>query len=142
MDRRAFIKSSCSACLLAAAGSLPEALLSCAPGAPYEADAPMGLLRIPESIFQETTVRIIRARTFDSDIALEKLGESSYRALILRCTHADNELTFTGSAFNCSLHGSTFDLQGTPTRGPARLPLRQLPLEVSAGMVTVHLPAG
>ena len=142
MDRRAFIKSSCTTCLLAAAGSLPAALLSCAHLAPYEADAPMGLLQLPESIFQEITLRIVRARQFDSDIALEKLGKSSYRALLLRCTHADNELTFTGSAFTCSLHGSMFDLQGNATRGPARLPLRQLPLEVSGGIITVHLPQG
>jgi Rieske Fe-S protein len=47
-------------------------------------------------------------------------------ALSAACTHAGVTINFVGgnNAFHCFAHGSSFDLNGGVTRGPANSPLR------------------
>lgn len=73
------------------------------------------------------------------DIALKKESDVAFLALQMRCTHADNSLSATGTGFSCSLHGSLFDLAGNVTKGPAQLALRKYNTEILAGNIIINL---
>jgi len=137
MERRAFLKQSCSFCLAAATASLPGAFSSCASLPVYEAALQGRSIRVPQSLFADSDTRIVRVAGMDFDIGLKKEADGSYAALLMRCTHASNPLTFTGSRYVCSLHGSEFDGNGNVRRGPARIALQRLPLETSGTDVVI-----
>jgi Rieske Fe-S protein len=62
-------------------------------------------------------------------------GGGEWRAISQECTHQACPVEMKGGpalGFFCPCHGSEFDRQGVPTRGPALLPLQAAPLEVSA----------
>lgn len=82
-------------------------------------------IRIPVSLFAENNLQIVRIQNILHDVAVKKESETSYTALLLRCTHADNALTVTGNGFYCNLHGSTFDNEGAVTKGPAEISLKK-----------------
>ena len=83
-------------------------------------------VNIPLSDFGESNFRLIRVNNYNYDIAVQKTGTGSYRALVMMCTHAGNPLTKTGSNFYCPLHGSQFDMAGRVQKGPAEKPLIHL----------------
>lgn len=62
-------------------------------------------------------------------------------ALDRRCTHLGCRVRATSSdAILCPCHGSRFDREGQPLRGPATRPLRRLRTSVSPrGEVVVHV---
>lgn len=137
MERREFLRSTCCACL--GTGGLPAFLISCAGASVYRAEMNHNMIRVPESIFDTGDVQLIRAPEFADDIALVRSGGRQYRAITMRCTHADNPLSYRGGEFTCSLHGSRFSTGGDVTHGPARLPLRGLETSVGDGVVTIHV---
>ena len=64
-------------------------------------------------------------------------------AMTAICTHAQCDMTQSGSissaGLHCSCHGSSFDLQGNVTNGPARTPLAHFAVDVdAAGEITVQ----
>lgn len=64
-------------------------------------------------------------------------GTKSFKALDLSCTHQGVVVTKSGSAWNCSAHGSQFALDGKVKVGPASTPLRAVPIAISATKVIV-----
>jgi Rieske Fe-S protein len=67
--------------------------------------------------------------SFYNGIVLVK-EEDRLRAFEARCTHLGCAITKTeGRVLVCQCHGSRFDLNGHPVQGPARKPLRELPVE-------------
>lgn len=65
--------------------------------------------------------------------------ESGFHALSLACTHLGCTVETQADGFTCPCHGSTFDAQGAPTRGPAQKPLSALRLETTAaGHLILH----
>src|ERR1041384_1971836 len=100
MNRKDFLKLSCSGCLLSAAGWISTAgLLSCGPSkelAVYKTELVKDQMAIPEEQLAQRDVTIIRAKGMDYDIAVHKTGEAgktAYEAMLLRCTHFNNPLT-------------------------------------------------
>ena len=126
MERREFIQSSCTLCLALNAGLLSLSQLSCAPYAVYDAPVRNDRAYIPADLIATPDVHIVRPAHFAYDIAVQKQKDGSLLALLLRCTHANNELEFEGNQYYCTLHGSTFNLQGGATHGPAQRPLKRL----------------
>jgi cytochrome b6-f complex iron-sulfur subunit len=64
---------------------------------------------------------------------------SGFHALSLTCSHLGCTVEPQSTGFACPCHGSTFDPQGYPTRGPAQKPLRVLRIEInSAGHIILH----
>lgn len=61
-----------------------------------------------------------------SDIWVFRTSTGGYAALSASCTHQCCLVSFTGTGFYCSCHGSTFDLSGNRTGGPAMKPLPSL----------------
>ncbi|HTX17121.1 MAG TPA: Rieske 2Fe-2S domain-containing protein [Bacteroidota bacterium] len=139
MDRRNFLKTSCTACAALGIGLAFNSVPGCAPLPIYETSVRDNALRVPVSLFAQSRVQIIRADELDNDIGLRNEDDGSYHAFLLQCTHAQNPLTYTGNGYSCSVHGSTFDEEGRVTHGPAKLPLRQLKTRVEEAVIVIDL---
>lgn len=139
MERREFLKKACVICAALNSGILLSSLSSCASFPVYDTVINDKKISVPSSLFVKEKVQIIRANDFTYDIALEKQKDGSYLALLLRCTHASNQLNFTGNGFVCPLHGSNFDLRGGVTQGPAKRPLEKLKTQVMENNVIIYL---
>ena len=70
-------------------------------------------------------------------IALIRTSAKAYAAVNLLCTHQGGALVQTGNQWQCQEHGATFTLAGKNLVGPATTPLRQLPVKVTASVVTI-----
>jgi Rieske Fe-S protein len=98
-----------------------------------------GRVTVPLSAFDHTDFLLIRVRDYLYDIAVRKFAGGSFRAWVLRCTHADNQLTFTRHGYTCAAHGSIFDLEGKVTGGPAQRPLQQLKTDLTRDSLVLIL---
>jgi Rieske Fe-S protein len=139
MERRRFIKSACSLCILIGSGMLAGELTGCASQPTYKTTTQNNTIIVPLSLFAASEIQIIQPEHFVYNIALRKHSNGSFSALVLRCTHADNPLTFAGNTYRCSLHGSTFDVEGDVIRGPAQLSLPVLRTELSGDTILILL---
>lgn len=70
-------------------------------------------------------------------IALVRSSAKAYVAVNLLCTHQGGELVQTGNQWQCQVHQATYTLAGKNLIGPAVTPLKQLPVKVTALMVTI-----
>ena len=139
MERRSFLKKSCTFCLMAGAGYLMGSISSCASIPVFETTLRGNMIHVPQSLFVDVDTNIIRVAELAFDIGLKRERDGSYIALLLRCTHASNPLTYTGSGYVCSLHGSTFDGEGNVTRSPARSSLQRLPVVVAGSEIAIEV---
>jgi Rieske Fe-S protein len=67
------------------------------------------------------------------------MQDGTYQALLLKCTHYDNQLMPTGKGYTCHVHGSNFNTNGKVTKGPAAEPLLQLKTTISATNILIQL---
>ncbi|HVW97395.1 MAG TPA: Rieske (2Fe-2S) protein [Mucilaginibacter sp.] len=140
MDRRKFVKHSCTLCLLAGSGMLAGSLASCGAALPaYKAIVSNNQISVPVTLFAESDFQLIQPHGMYYNIGVKKEKDGTYTALLLRCTHADNQLTPTGNGFKCTLHGSAFDNEGNVTNGPARRPLTKYPTHVESNQIIIHV---
>jgi Rieske Fe-S protein len=139
MERRDFLKTTCSFCVLAGAALATGMLDSCSSLPIYKTAMSDNKIAVPVSLFAQTNLQIIRPKQFEYDIALLKSNDGAYTAILLRCTHADNQLGLTGTGFVCTLHGSRFDKQGAVTKGPAQRPLKKYPAEIVSDNIIIHI---
>jgi Rieske Fe-S protein len=139
MDRRHFIGSSCKLCLLGASGILLTEALACSPAFQViKSDVINNTIRVPLSAFDQPGLKLIRPSGWVYDIAVNK-NEEGFLALLLQCSHQNNQLFATGKGYFCNLHGSTFDPQGNVTKGPAELPLKKYQTEIEQGNLIIRL---
>lgn len=106
MERREFLKISCSLCIGLSAGLMTSGLSSCSSLPIYQAERKNNTIAVPLSLFVKDEIYIIRPNNFEYDIALQRQDNGNFTALLLRCTHAANQLTYAGNSYTCSLHGS------------------------------------
>ncbi len=140
MDRRKFVKQSCSLCLAAGAGMLVGQLSSCATALPvYKTNTANNKVAVPVALFATSSFQLVQPKKLYYNIGLKKEADGTYTALLLRCTHADNQLIPAGSGFKCTLHGSTFDNEGRVTMGPAERPLIKYRTEIVSDQIIIHL---
>jgi Rieske Fe-S protein len=140
MNRRKFVKQSCSLCLAAGSGMLIGSLASCGVPLPvYKTLIADNKISVPVSLFANTDFQLIQPKNLYYNIGLKKEKDGTYTALLLRCTHADNQLTPTGNGFKCSLHGSAFDNEGYVTIGPAERPLKKYVTQIESGQIIIHI---
>jgi len=123
-------------------GLLIGSLASCSSLPTFEADIVEERIRIPRSAFGAGEVLVVRVRSLMDDLALHRHKDNTFTAVLLRCTHADTQLTAGGEEFRCSAHGSRFDLDGNVLKGPALKALVQFPAESIQGDIIVHVPEG
>ena len=143
MQRRQFIKTGCSFCLLAAAGTMLPTLLSY-PGSKnkvYKTTINENKqAEIPLSLFETGNLQFVRIKHWYYDIAVHKEEDGTYTAILMKCTHMDNQLSVNADGFECSLHGSHFDKKGAVTQGPAELPLTTYATTVQDQSIFISIP--
>ncbi|PLX92407.1 MAG: cytochrome B6 [Desulfuromonas sp.] len=72
----------------------------------------------------------------ESRVAIVHEGEEMY-ALSLVCSHLGCTVNVTSKDLVCPCHGSVFNRQGEPLKGPAKGPLQRLVLQDQGGTVAV-----
>ena len=127
-------------CLLGAAGFLFPQLTGCASTqGVYKTEVLNKKISIPVSIFDKSAVQLVRPNGWYYDIAVQKIENNNYSAILLQCTHQENQLDRNGNGFTCSLHGSQFDLTGKVTKGPATKSLEKYETSISNDQLIIHL---
>jgi Rieske Fe-S protein len=141
MERRKFIQSSCNACLLMATGFiLPTLFTGCGPAA-YQvlhAEVKDDRIEVPAASFAKGPLLVVRPKGWYYSIAMRKKEDNTYSALLLKCTHQDNQLTASGDGYSCSLHGSAFNRNGQVTKGPAERNLTAYPVTSDQNNLVIH----
>ncbi len=147
MDRRKFIRNSCTACLSATVG---VGVLSSCTSTRYISGAlgKDGLtVDTNEFIIRENSKSsyrsfiIVRNEALQYPICVYRFNEKEYSALWMRCTHQGAELQASGDYLQCTAHGSEFDNKGTVKNGPADRNLRNFPVTVSNNQLFIDLRA-
>lgn len=141
MERRKFIKSSCNFCLLAATGYFLSELSACSPASykVIKTEIVNNSIEIPLASFSESNFQFVRPKGWYYDIAVQKKEQDVYDALLMQCTHQNNQLFPTGNGYVCNLHGSQFDKTGKVTKGPAEIPLKHYSTSVEQDKLIIHL---
>ena len=139
MERRKFIQQSCSLCIAVGAGMVAGSLQGCATLPVYKTAVANNSLSVPAALFATVNFQLIQPKNKYYHIGLKKESDGIYTALLLKCTHADNQLTPTGAGYKCNLHGSAFDVEGKVTRGPAEHALKKYFTEIKADQIIIHL---
>ncbi|WP_183560179.1 ubiquinol-cytochrome c reductase iron-sulfur subunit [Mucilaginibacter sp. SP1R1] len=140
MDRRKFIQQSCSLCVAVGAGMVVGSLSSCSVLPTYKTSIANNKVTVPVALFTQGNFQLIQPKNLYYNIGLKKEADGTYTALLLKCTHADNQLTPAGnSGYKCTLHGSTFNMDGKVTAGPAERPLKKYTTEVISDQIIIHL---
>ena len=72
-------------------------------------------------------------------VAAVRIGDGSFIALGMGCTHQGTKVNITGQSFTCPNHGARFASSGAVTNGPATQPLvrRTLVYDAANGTLTV-----
>jgi len=126
-------------CLAIGAGMMAGSLSSCATIPVYKTTIANNKVSVPDTLFAQSDFQIIQPKDLYYNIGLRKEKDGSYTALLLRCTHADNQLTSTGNGFKCNLHGSEFNKEGQVTQGPAEHTLKKYPTEIVSNQIIIHI---
>jgi Rieske Fe-S protein len=147
MDRRKFLKNSCTACISATA--LAAAMSSCSSTRYISGTLGKDGLTVDTNEFvtkqnNKTTYRsfiIVRNESLQFPICVYRFSDKEYSALWMRCTHQGTELQASGDYLHCTAHGSEFDNKGTVKTGPADRNLRNFPVTVSNNQIFIDLRA-
>lgn len=139
MERRTFLANTCKLCVLGAAAIILPELSSCVSTKVFKAVPVNNTVEMPLSLFAENTLNYVRIKGLYFDIAVQKHEDNTYTALLMRCTHQENQLTTTGNGYLCSLHGSMFDKEGNVKKGPADVPLQRFKTSVVGENVVIQL---
>ncbi|SEW34634.1 QcrA and Rieske domain-containing protein [Chitinophaga arvensicola] len=140
LNRRNFLKDTCKACLVGAVSiSMIDFLESCSTVKTYKAAMNGNQVEVPLNLFDTAPLQVVSPKNYAYEIAVRKLPDNTYDALLLRCTHQHNPLTPTGNGYLCSVHGSQFDKDGNVKKGPASTHLLQLKTEVNQSNLIIHV---
>ncbi len=139
MERREFLKTGCTFCLLGVVGMmLPVSVDAKGKRKVFKAEVVDNKIAVPLTEFAEHNIVILRVKKWDYDIAVEKNEDSTYNAILLKCTHMDNSLNVSGGGYMCSMHGSEFDKQGVVLKGPAEIPLTKYAVTINEDSITIN----
>ena len=147
MDRREFIKNSCTACLSI---TVIGAMLPACTATKYISGTlgNNGLFIDPKEFIAtqngKTAYRsfiIIRNDALQYPVCVYRFNDNEYSALWMSCTHQGTELQASGDRLQCTAHGSEFDNKGSVKTGPADRSLRSFPVTVSNNQLFIDLRA-
>ncbi len=140
MQRRNFIKSSCTFCIGATVlGTAVTELSSCASLPIYKGNTDQGFMNIPLSALEDKNMLIVRNADMEYDILLVKKSATDISALLMKCTHQNNPLIANNTGLFCPSHGSAFDLEGNVTQDPALVSLKKYKAEIINETVIINL---
>lgn len=135
-ERRSFLCTTCKAVAgVALATSLQQILSGCATVPHHALQEQNGVIEVPLSVFgtlsNPTPVVVVTAAGVKHAIAVVQDSPQQVHALYTMCTHKHCPLDVEDDGFVCSCHGSTFDLHGRVTNGPAKEALTSLPVTIT-----------
>lgn len=140
VNRKDFLRTACNAACGIGLASVMFSAESCSPFPVVKTKNNNGKITVP--IIQVTTQKntIIRDTNLDYDIMVIQEGNDKnlFKIFVLKCTHQDWLLSPNPKGFSCSLHGSTFDLDGKVTNGPATLPLKSLSYNIQENNLIIQ----
>src|ERR1700682_4669897 len=140
IERRKFLESACRACLLAGVGFLISDLTACSPSVKViKLPITQNAIRLPLSAFVTESLLIVRPEGWLYNIAVRKISTDQYEALLLECTHQQNQLIANSNGFRCTLHGSQFNLNGQVIKGPAERPLKKFNTRLEQDQLLIQL---
>jgi Rieske Fe-S protein len=140
IERRKFITTACKACLFTGAGFLISDLTACSPYSKIiQLPITHGTVRIPINSFATESIRLVRPEGWYFDIAVRKTGTDQFDALLLECTHQQNQLIMNSNGYKCNLHGSQFNLNGQVLKGPAERALKKFTTSLDQGQLLIQL---
>ena len=87
----------------------------------------------------EKKLFVLRNDDLQYDVLLVKNPDNTYYALYMQCTHNDNPVQANDKGLFCTAHGSTFDLEGKVTNGPAVRELKKYTVTENADNLTIHI---
>ena len=145
MDRRDFIKSTCTACLSLTA--LSTFVSGCASVKYVSGTIGKDGLTISKDEFlvrqkggtAYSSFVIVRNDALQFPICVYRFGEREYSALWMKCTHQGAELQASGDVLQCPAHGSEFNNKGIVKAGPAAANLRTFPVVVNNNDLFIDL---
>ena len=145
MQRREFIKNSCSACLSLTV--LSTLVSSCVATKYISGELGKDGLTISKDEFKVkqkggtaySSFIIVRNDALQFPICVYRLNENEYSALWMKCTHQRAELQASGDVLQCPAHGSEFNSKGQVTNGPAGANLRTFPVTVTNNELFIDL---
>jgi len=145
MNRHEFIKICGGTCLgLIGIGSV---LQSCGTTYLVEGTLNNNRLQIKKSDFikvekDQTKYRkyiLVKTPSLDYPVVVYRNNESTYTALLMRCTHQGNELNVSGDILTCPAHGSEFAKNGEVIQGPAEQNLTSYPVTIDQDKIYIQL---
>jgi Rieske Fe-S protein len=145
MDRRNFLKKSCSTCLsLTVISSMVSSCVSTKYVSGKVAEDGITIDKDDFKIKQKggtaySSFVIVRNEILKYPICIYRMNDDEYTALWMRCTHQGAELQASGDVLQCSAHGSEFNSKGQVRNGPANTALRTFPVTVTNNEIFVDL---
>ena len=140
MERRKFLESACKACLFAGAGFLISELTACSPSVNVlKVPISQNVIRLPVSGFANASMQIVQPEGWFYNIAVQKTESGQFEALLMECTHQQNQLIASANGFQCPLHGSRFNLDGQVIKGPAERSLKKFTASIDQDLVVIQL---
>lgn len=126
-------------CGLAIAAGATSWLAGCAVAkqSVYKAQLQEKKVAVPVTLFAEKNMQVVEAPGWQYNILVVKEKDLSYKVLLMKCTHQGFRLTPDRNGLHCNLHGSTFDLEGEITNGPAAKPLTSFPVTVEKDFILI-----
>jgi len=145
MDRREFIKNSCTACLsLTVLSSLAVSCSATKYVSGVIVEDGINVSKNDFAVKQKggtaySSFIIVRNEALQYPICIYRFNEDEYSALWMKCTHQGAELQASGDVLQCAAHGSEFNNRGMVRNGPAISNLRTFPVTVSQDQVFIDL---
>lgn len=125
-----------------AAGYFLPRLTGCSPAYNvFKTDIVDKKVSVPLNMFDQNPVQFVRPKGWYFDIAVQKNADNTYQALLLQCTHQENQLAPIGkNGYRCSLHGSEFDMNGVVKKGPAEKALERYYTSIDNNNLIIQIP--
>lgn len=145
MQRRDFIRDSCTACLSATMLSFLAA--GCAPTLYAVGKITNDGLVLGKDEFKirqqggtsYSSFIIVRNEAFLFPICVYRFSETDYSAIWMKCAHQGAELNASGDKLQCPAHGSEYNNRGEVTNGPAETNLKTFPVVVRAHEIFIDM---
>lgn len=128
--------------VLAGIGVLGAAatLAACGPSAPEQVVVEGGPAGAVARVDDVPVGRAVSAQLEDTALLVAQPEDGVFVAHSARCPHEGCRVAPEGGELRCPCHGSTFELDGTLVRGPAKTGLTPVPLRIEGEFLVAELP--
>lgn len=128
--------------VLAGIGVLGAAatLAACGPSTPEQVVVEGGPAGAVARVDDVPVGRAVSAQLGDTALLVAQPEEGVFVAHSARCPHEGCRVAPDGKELRCPCHGSTFELDGTLVRGPAKTGLTPVPVHVEGEFLVAELP--